>query len=71
MRSEYTANLALSVLYRPTVKHWEQSAIDIAPVTRLERRRDDLKAANKMQGKAGGYLRSAAFRALNNLKKMG
>jgi hypothetical protein len=68
MKSEYTANLALANQPKPTITRWEQSADDIAPCTRIQARRDDLKAANKVKGKAGGFLRSAAFRALNNIK---
>jgi len=49
-------------------QYWEQSAI--THTVKLANRRADLSAANKVSGKAGSFLKSAAFRALNNLKRI-
>lgn len=66
MKSEYTANLALALQPKPVVSHWEQSAYDLSHNAKLEARKDDLRAANRSNNR---FLKSAAFKALNNLAK--
>jgi len=67
-QSAYTVHLSLEPLLAPKARYWEQSAI--THTVKIANRKADLSAANKVSGKAGSFLKSAAFRALNNLRKI-
>jgi len=67
-QSAYTVHLSLEPLPTPKPVYWEQSAI--THTVKIANRKADLSAANKVNGKAGSFLKSAAMRALNNLRKI-
>jgi hypothetical protein len=51
-------------------QYWEQPATALMHTAKIANRKADLSAANKVSGKAGSFLKSAAFKALNNLKRI-
>jgi len=67
-QSAYSVHLELTPEPATIGQYWEQSAI--THTVKIASRKADLSAANKVQGKAGSFLKSAAFRALNNLKRI-
>ena len=67
-QSSYSIHLELAPMPAPKPTRWEQSAI--THTVKVTNRKADLSAANKVSGKAGSFLKSAAMRALNNLRKI-
>jgi hypothetical protein len=69
-QSAYSIHLELTPLPTPKARYWEQPATALTHPVKIANRKADLSAANKVKGKAGSFLKSAAFKALNNLKRI-
>jgi len=69
-QSAYSIHLELTLTPTLKVTRWEQPATALMHPVKLANRKADLSAANKVSGKAGSFLKSAAFKALNNLKRI-
>jgi len=69
-QSAYSIHLELTLTPTPKPTRWEQPATALMHPVKIANRKADLSAANKVKGKAGSFLKSAAFRALNNLRKI-
>jgi len=67
-QSAYSIHLELTPKPATIGQYWEQSAI--THTVKIANRKADLSAANKVSGKAGGFLRQAAFKAFHNLNKI-
>ena len=69
-QSAYSVHLELAPLPSPKPTRWEQPATALMHPVKVANRRADLSAANKVKGKAGSFLKSAAFKAFHNLNKI-
>ena len=69
-QSAYSIHLELTPKPATIGQYWEQPATALFHTIKIANRRADLSAANKVSGKAGSFLKSAAFKALNNLRKI-
>ena len=69
-QSAYTVHLSLEPLPTPKARYWEQPATALTHTVKIANRKADLSAANKVKGKAGSFLKSAAFKAFHNLNKI-
>ena len=69
-QSAYSIHLELTLTPTPKPTRWEQPATALMHPVKIANRKADLSAANKVSGKAGGFLRQAAFKAFHNLNKI-
>ena len=69
-QSAYSIHLELTPLPTPKPTRWEQPATALFHTVKIANRKADLSAANKVSGKAGSFLKSAAFKAFHNLNKI-
>ena len=69
-QSAYSIHLELVPLPTPKPTRWEQPATALMHPVKIANRKADQIAANKIKGKAGGFLRQAAFKAFHNLNKI-